>query len=98
MPHVLPDDCQLGNFSMKRRALSCELHDYIEIACLYEYRLKLTLKNEQTIKGKAKDIVTTAEKREYLIIEDGLEQRVELIQLAKMEVMTPNALFKEINF
>ncbi len=84
---------------MTQCTISCELHDFLEIACLYGYRVKLTLKDQQIIEGKALDVLTTAEKREYLIIDNGLEQRqIESNQLSKMQVLTANALFKEVVF
>jgi Rho-binding antiterminator len=58
---------------MNQYTINCELHDYLEIACLYGYRVKLTLKDQQIIEGKALDVLTTAEKREYLMIDNGLE-------------------------
>ncbi len=79
-------------------SVSCELHDYLEIACLYGYRLRLTLKDRQIIEGKAIDTLTTAEKREYLVIDIGEKKQVELDQLAKLQVLTPNAKFKEVTF
>jgi len=84
---------------MSQCSISCELHDYLEIACMYGYRVRLTIKNHQTIEGKAIDTVTTAEKREYLVIDNGHEKHeVELNQLVKMEVLTPNAKFKKVSF
>ena len=50
-------------------------------------------------RGEAIDTITAAEKREYLVINDGREQwQIELNQLAKMRVLTPNANFKEVSF
>ena len=84
---------------MSQCSISCELHDYLEIACMYGYRVRLTIKNHQTIEGKAIDTVTSAEKREYLVIDNGHEKHeVELNQLVKMEVLTPNAKFKKVSF
>ena len=84
---------------MSQCSISCELHDYLEIACMYGYRVRLTIKNHQTIEGKAVDTVTTAEKREYLVIDNGYDKHeVELNQLVKMEVLTPNAKFKKVSF
>jgi Rho-binding antiterminator len=84
---------------MSQCTISCELHDYLEIACLYGYRVKLTLKDQQIIEGKAIDVLTTAEKREYLMIDNGLEhQNIESNQLSKMQVLTANSLFKEVFF
>jgi Rho-binding antiterminator len=84
---------------MSQCSISCELHDYLEIACMYGYRVKLTLKDHQIIEGKALDILTSAEKREYVVIDDGHgQQQIELNQLGKMQVLTPNANFKEVYF
>lgn len=78
--------------------ISCELHDYLEIACLYGYQVKLTLTDQQTLEGKALDTLTTAEKREYLLIDNGEKQQVELGQIKKLQVLTPNAQFTEVVF
>ena len=47
---------------MSQCTINCELHDFLEIACLYGYRVKLTLKDQQIIEGKALDIITSSEK------------------------------------
>lgn len=78
-------------------SISCELHDYLEIACLYGYRVRLTLKDRHILEGRAIDTFTTAEKREYLLIDAGQKQQIELRHLAKLEVLTPNAKFRELN-
>ncbi len=84
---------------MNHCTISCELHDYLEIACMYGYRVKLTLKDQQIIEGKAVDVLTTAEKREYMVIDNGREQQqIEVNQFSKMQVLTANAKFKEISF
>lgn len=83
---------------MKTKPISYDLHDYLEIACLYGYRLKLTLINHKTIEGIARDIITTDEKREFLIIDNKEVQKIELNQLGKMTVLTPNAKFSEVIF
>ncbi len=84
---------------MTQQLIECELHDYIEVACMYGYQIRLILKNQQTFEGKAKDIVTNTEKREFLVIENAQgSQQIELIQLEKMQVLTPNAQFKEVMF
>ena len=83
---------------MTQDAISCELHDFIEVACMYGYQLKLMLKNNQIIEGKAIDIVNSLEKRECLVIDSDSRQQIELTQLAKMQVLTPNAKFSEVVF
>ncbi|SFP90093.1 transcriptional antiterminator, Rof [Nitrosomonas cryotolerans] len=84
---------------MNQEGILCDLHDYVEVACMYHYQLKLILKDNQIIEGKAIDIITSTEKQEYLIISNGQEQyHIELTQLAKMQATTPNARFSEILF
>lgn len=83
---------------MSQENISCELHDFIEVACMYGYQVQLALKDDQVIEGKAVDITTSKDKHEYLIIKNEQEQQVELTQLAKLTVLTPNAQFKEIIF
>ncbi len=83
---------------MTQDAISCELHDFVEVACMYGYQLKLFLKNNQIMEGKAVDIVNSPEKQECLIIENDSRQQIELIKLAKMQVLTPNAKFSEVIF
>ena len=83
---------------MTQDAISCELHDFVEVACMYGYRLRLILKNDQVIEGKAIDIVNSPEKRECLVIEGDSRQCIELTQLIRMQVLTPNAKFSEVNF
>jgi len=83
---------------MHQDLISCQVHDYIEIACLYGYRVKLILKDGCGLEGKAIDIFTSPEKREYLLIDNGRQQQVELNQIHKMEVLTAKAKFREVLF
>lgn len=82
---------------MSECAISCYLHDYLEIACLYGYRVKLSLNGGEKVEGKALDL-QTIDKREYLLIEGKTPHRIELNQLKKLQVLTPNAKFTEVNF
>lgn len=83
---------------MSQDTISCELHDYVEVVCMYGYQLKLTLKDGRIVKGKAVDIMSSPEKREYLMINNGTQQQVDLTELAKMEVLTPNTRFNQVIF
>ena len=77
--------------------ISCALHDYIEIACMYGYQIKLLLKNKQTMDGKAIDI-NTNEQREYFLLDNGRQQKIELIEIKQLEVLTPRAKFQKVSF
>ncbi len=83
---------------MSQDTISCELHDYVEVVCMYGYQLKLTLKDGRIVEGKAVDIMSSPEKREYLMINNGTQQQVDLTELAKMEVLTPNTRFNQVIF
>lgn len=83
---------------MNQDIISCELHDFVEVACMYGYQVRLTLKNNQLIEGKAIDIVTSPEKRECLVIDGDTRQHIDLTELAKMQVLNPNAKFSEVKF
>lgn len=50
---------------MTNELISCELHDYIEVVCMYRYQIRLVLKDDSTIEGKARDILTTPDKRSF---------------------------------
>jgi len=87
----------MGKLAMEKDVISCELHDFVEVACMYGYQLRLILKSGDTIEGKAVDI-ESVDKRELLVIDNGGKQQVDLMTLAKMEVLTPNAKFSEVVF
>lgn len=83
---------------MSQSPISCDLHDYIEIACMHRYQIKIKLKGGQAVTGVAVDTSVTPDKKEYLIIENGEKQSIELNLIAKIEALSPGAVFKEIDF
>ncbi|SET31715.1 transcriptional antiterminator, Rof [Nitrosomonas marina] len=83
---------------VEKNVIACELHDYVEVACMYGYQLKLTLKDGQIMEGKAVDITQSADQREMLIIDNGEQQHIDLMALSRMQVLTPNAKFVEVVF
>lgn len=81
--------------------ISCELFDYIEIACMFSYKVTLTLEDNQEITGTAISTRTSKEKTEYLVFapEGSSDTReVETAQMVKMTVLTPGARFRQIDF
>ena len=83
---------------MEKYSLSCDQHDYIEIACMFGYHVKLIFKDQQTLEGKAIDTYTSADKHEYLIIDDGRKHQIDFAHLKKLQVLTAHARFSEVSF
>lgn len=77
--------------------IACDLHDYLEIACMYHYRVRLNLTNGEVLEGKAVDI-ETKDKREYLIVDADQRHEIDVTRLAKLKVLTRHAKFGEVTF
>jgi Rho-binding antiterminator len=79
--------------------ISCQTHDYIEIACLFGFQIRLQLTDGTIRQGKAITTETTPDKREWLILEQQSgETLIDLIQIKSMQSLTPNCHFDQINF
>ncbi len=76
--------------------LACDLHDYFEIVCMFHYQVNAHLKDGSNHIGKAVDI-KTKKGEEYLVLKAAVAvQEVSLSSIKKIEVITPNARFKQI--
>ena len=82
-----------------KKTLACEIHDTIEIVCLYGYEIQLTLKNQSIINGRAKTTETTADKKEWIeFVVDGRSEQIELIEIKSMQAKTTNRYFDLVHF
>lgn len=79
--------------------LSCDIYDYVEIACMRRYDVRLELISGDVVAGIACDTRVTSDKTECLVIEsaDG-EHEVALHEVARMRVETPDATFTTVDF
>ena len=79
--------------------ISCASHDYVEIACLYGFEVKLVFKIDKVEQGKALQTTVNDNKEECLVLETdrGIEMIV-LEQVASMEAITKNPHFEKIAF
>ncbi|MHC8367316.1 Rho-binding antiterminator [Pseudomonas sp. ZT5P21] len=77
--------------------LNCDLHDYLEIACLRGYRLHVELMNSESLTAKALTTRTSSDKEEFLCVEtaDG-QQEIRLDQLLAITPLDDNAQFGRI--
>lgn len=79
--------------------LSCTQHDMIEIACMYRFPVKLTLKSGSVISGTSVDTRHNEHQQECMVLEaDGVETLVVLEDIAKMQAGIKNPHFQEISF
>lgn len=83
--------------------LSCDLHDYLEIACLYQYQVTLVLATGDELMGTPKTTTIKQHdgvKYEVLVFccDNGETIDVDLLMLRSMHVHTPQAKFTDINF
>ena len=86
---------------MNDHLINCHLHDCIEIACLYRFRVALTLIDGSGIHGRAMTTRTGTDKREYLVISPSAqpdEQLVELARIKRMQALDTNPHFDTVEF
>jgi Rho-binding antiterminator len=79
--------------------LNCDLHDYLEIACMYHYRLNIEINDGEGFVATALTTRTTSSKEEFLVLQNGDHQFE--IRLDKLRAITPldsNASFGCITF
>lgn len=76
--------------------IACEIHDYFEAVCMYQFELEVRLETGQRLRGAAIDIVVI-DKQEFLMLEQGVnssesKRRIELnlSQIQSVEVLTKN--------
>ena len=81
------------------RPISCDKHDYLEIACLYGYTLGLTLRDGSIMVVRAQTTKTAADKVEYLVVDaDGSSIEIPMHELKQIQTMTPGAVFERVVF
>ncbi|MDX5405448.1 MAG: Rho-binding antiterminator [Chromatiaceae bacterium] len=79
--------------------LKCDLHDYIEIVCLYHYPLKLTLDSGAVLTGTALTTCYNDQRQECLVIQQHqAEQQVLLEDIALLEVTVQNPHVQQVRF
>ena len=79
--------------------ISCQLHDYIEIACLYQLEISITLKKGIITQGSAMTTETAPEREELLILKtDSGPQKINLSDIKLMTALTENPHFNRIKF
>lgn len=77
--------------------LSCQIYDYLEIACIYRYRVRLTPKEGEPVEGTALDTRRNGEKECLLLRTETGETLVPLETLHRMEALQANPHFSTVD-
>mgnify|MGYP006183822513 FL=1 len=79
--------------------LDCDLHDYLEIACLRGYQLHIELIDGASLTAKGLTTRTSSDKEEFFCVEnaDG-QQEIRLDQLLAITPLDDNAQFGRVEF
>ena len=81
------------------KPISCQLHDYIEIACLYQLKVSIALNKGIISQGSAITTETTPERQELLILKTNAGiQKINLSDIKSMTAMTENPHFIRVDF
>ena len=79
--------------------ISCASHDYVEIACLYGFVVKLVFRNGKVVQGKALQTTVNQNKEECIVLETQRgDEKIVLEYVASMEAITKNPHFEHIDF
>jgi len=77
--------------------IACDLHDYLEIACLHHYRLRIELVDGDELEAEALTTQTLASKEEFLILRTASgERRLRLDQLLAITPLDAGASFGRV--
>ncbi|MEO0345584.1 MAG: Rho-binding antiterminator [Pseudomonadota bacterium] len=78
--------------------IACDLHDHIEVACLYRYELEVHLANSSTVTGRALTTQTWPDKTEHLVLGTSEDSKsVSLHEIRRIDVTTPGARFTSLS-
>jgi len=79
--------------------ISCGQYDYIEIACMHHYKIRITMKSSTVIEGIAMDTTRDESRNECIKIGTSeSETLVVLNDISKLEVLSENRQFSEVVF
>lgn len=79
--------------------MSCEQHDYVEIACLYRYPIILTLISGENVNGIAIDTARNEDKAECIqILAENVARLVPLASITRMKATVNNPHFTTVAF
>ena len=81
------------------KPIDCDLYDYLEIACMHRYQMRVTLDSGAVLRGRAVTTATQPDKTEMLVLltRQG-NQNVAMHQLKRIDIETKGATFQHLEF
>lgn len=77
--------------------LNCDLHDYLEIACMHRYGLQIEMIDGQGFAARALTTRTAPSKEEFFVLQnDNGQFEVRLDQMLAITPLDPKASFGRI--
>ena len=83
------------------KPINCDLHDYLEIACVYKIQVHLTLTNGECYNGVPVATRVNAQREECLqfLLDSGNEPiDIPFYMLEKMNAIAPSIHFSTVTF
>ena len=79
--------------------VSCSEYDYIEIVCMYQYPIRLTMKSGRVVECKALNTRYDDQRQECIQVAiEGDETLLVLDDVSMLEVLIENPHFKKVSF
>jgi Rho-binding antiterminator len=84
-----------------QKILSCDLHDYLEIACVYKIEVEFMFKDGSNLIGTPVTTSVGKDKKEYLtfnVKDKGSFVSLALLDLKSMQAVELNSYFDKVTF
>ncbi|MBB1386735.1 Rho-binding antiterminator [Pseudoalteromonas sp. SG45-5] len=79
--------------------ISCDQHDYVEIACMNRLHVEIVLKSGDTVRGIATDTKRNANREECIVVNVNSElQLIVLTTISVLKSCTQNRYFDQVSF
>lgn len=79
------------------RPLACDLYDYLEIACMHRYRLRIELVDGSELQARALTTRSVVGQGEFFVVENEHgEQQLRLDHLLAVTPLDPRASFGRV--
>lgn len=83
----------------ENKVLNCDLHDYVEIACMFKIEVEITLKDQSVITGLPVTTKIDSSRSECLVLlVDNQQKLIKTSLFATMRAVKQNQHFDIVDF